>query len=208
MGSWTEITDPAAHAAIADYFSKVDRALAPLAAADAADVRRELETHVLDAVGDGETVDAALNALGDPDAFLPALVADRLRARAGRTFNPGDVAAALARSARAGAAGLALSIVVGCVYAAATLSIILGVLKIVAPAGTGVFRLDSGRIFIGSDGAVKGVDLLGWWFIPIAVGTGLALYFAMTWLFAHARFRGGQFRAGAIKTTDDERRLP
>jgi uncharacterized membrane protein len=189
MHSWTEIADPASRAAIADYFRRVDRMLAPLSSAEAADIRRELETHVLDAIKEGGTAVDALGALGDPDDFLPSLVADRLRARAARTFNPSDVAAALARSARDGVAGLALSIVVGAVYTVATLSIFLGVLKIFAPAGTGVFRLESGRIFIGSDGAVRGVDLLGFWFVPIAVGTGLALYFAMTWMFGRARLR-------------------
>ncbi len=197
MTSWTEIADPAARTSMAAYFSKVDRALAPLARDEAADVRRELEAHAFDAMKEGASADDALASLGEPDKFLPALVADRLRRRAARTLRPGDAAAALIRGASTGVAGLSLSIVVGCAYALATLSIALGVLKIFAPRGTGVYRLDDGRVFIGADETVKGVDLLGMWFSPIAIFAGVALYCAMTFAFGHVRLGQRPMKPGA-----------
>lgn len=102
MARWTELGDANARAAIAAYFAKVDRALAPLPRAEAEEVKAELEAHALDALADASDVNAALAQLGDPDEFLDDLVADRMRALAGRTFKPGDVLAALARSAGLG----------------------------------------------------------------------------------------------------------
>lgn len=189
MTSWTELADPAARAAIAAYFSKVDRALAPLTPEDAAQIRGELEAHASDAIAQGETAEAALASLGEPNDYLPMLVADHLRRRAGKTFRPRDIAAAIIRGGSTGIAGMTLSIVVGCVYALATLSVALGVIKMFAPRGVGIYRLHDGRIFIGADETIKGADLLGMWFSPIAILIGFALYCAMTFVFAHVRLR-------------------
>ena len=190
MARWTEIPDAGARAALAAYFSKVDRALAPLAREDADEIRNELEAHVMDAIaGGGGDTQAALAQLGDPEAFLPALVADRLRARAGRTMRPGDVMKAMARSGAAGVGGLALSTAVGVGYAVAALAVFLGVVKLFTPHGVGVYRLESGDIFIGADENLRGVDLLGMWFSPLAIAAGVALYVLLTWAFGRTTVR-------------------
>ena len=92
MASWIEVGDVPARKLLAAYFAKVDRALAPLSREEADAVRLELETHILDAMAGTPASEAdakaALEQLGDPDDFIPQLVADRLRARAGRTFGP------------------------------------------------------------------------------------------------------------------------
>lgn len=189
MARWTELTDANARAAMAAYFAKVDRALAPLPRADAEQVKAELEAHALDALADASDVNAALAQLGDPDEFLDDLVADRMRALAGRTFKPGDVVAALARNAGSGLVGLALSTLVGLGYAIAAVALVLGVLKLFAPQGVGVFRLETGEIFIGHDEAVRGVDLLGIWFSPFAIAVSVCLYLALTWAFGRIAVR-------------------
>ena len=189
MARWTELVDANARAAMAGYFAKVDRALAPLPRTEADEVKAELEAHALDALADASDVNAALAQLGDPDEFLDDLVADRMRARAGRTFRPGDVVAALARSAGSGIAGLALSTLVGIGYAIAAIAIVLGMLKLFAPRGVGVFRLETGELFIGHDEAVRGVDLLGFWFSPLAIAVGVCLYLALTWAFGRIAVR-------------------
>ena len=76
-------------------------------------VATQLEAHALDALADASDVNAALAQLGDPDEFLDELVADRMRARAGRTFKPGDVMAALARGAAAARATRAMILFIG-----------------------------------------------------------------------------------------------
>lgn len=183
MSRWTELTDANARAAFAAYFAKVDRALAALPRAEAEEIKRELEQHALDAVSEVGDAQAALAQLGGPDEFLSDLVADKLRARAARTFSPADVAAALARSAGAGIAGLALSTLVGIGYVIAGLAVLMGVIHLFDPNGAGIYRLPNGRIFIGIGETFGGADMLGIWFSPLAIAVGALLYFALTWAF-------------------------
>ncbi len=188
MTQWTELADPNARAAFAAYFAKVDRALAVLPRAEADEIKRELEQHALDAASEGDA-QAALAQLGDPSDFLSDLVADRLRARAGRTFSPADVAAALARNAGAGLSGLALSTLAGIGYVIAALAILMGVIRLFDPNGAGVYRLPDGRIFIGIGETFGGADMLGFWFSPFAIAAGALLYLALTWAFGCVTIR-------------------
>ncbi|MEQ1490498.1 MAG: hypothetical protein ABL932_08145 [Terricaulis sp.] len=188
MTRWTELTDANARAAFAAYFAKVDRALAALPRAEAEEIKRELEQHALDAVSEAGDAQAALAQLGDPDDFLSDLVADKLRARAARTFSPVDVVAALARSAGAGLAGLALSTLVGIGYVVAAFAVVMGVTRLFDPDGAGVYRLPDGRIFIGFGETLGGVDIMGIWFSPLAIAAGALIYLALTWAFGRATF--------------------
>jgi uncharacterized membrane protein len=190
MTRWTDLADANARAAFAAYFAKVDRALAALPRAEADEVKSELEAHAIDALSESNA-DAAmvLTQLGEPSEFPAPLVADRLRARAGRTFSPGDVALALLRNSASGLAGFALSAAVGLGYAIAALCVALGALKLFAPLGTGIYRLDTGELFIGADAKVRGVDLLGMWFSPLAIAVGVCLYIVLTWMFGRATAR-------------------
>ncbi len=189
MTRWTELTDANARAAFAAYFAKVDRALAALPRAEADEIKRELERHALDAASEAGDAQAALAQLGDPDEFLADLVADKLRARAARTFSPVDVAAALVRSAGAGLAGLALSTLVGVGYAVAALAVTMGVLHLFDPNGAGLYRLPNGRIFIGISETFGGADMLGIWFSPLAIAAGALIYLVLTWAFGRATLR-------------------
>jgi uncharacterized membrane protein len=188
MTRWTELTDTNARAAFAAYFAKVDRALAALPRAEAEEIKRELEQHALDAVSESDA-QTALAQLGDPDDFLSDLVADKLRARAARTFSPAHVATALARSAGAGLAGLALSTLVGIGYVVAALAILMGVSKLINPEAAGVYRLPDGRTFIGFGDSLGGADVMGIWFSPLAIAAGALLYVALTWAFGRATLR-------------------
>lgn len=191
MASWIEVGDVPARKLLAAYFAKVDRALAPLSREEADAVRLELETHILDAMAGtpaGEAdARAAMEQLGDPDEFIPQLVADRLRARAGRTFGPLDVGAAILRTAATGIRGLVTAIVMSLGYIVATVLIFLGVLKLTTSSPVGVFRLRTGELFIGADDHVDGVDLLGGWFAPLAIVAGLVLYLLLTWAYGRVK---------------------
>lgn len=189
MTRWTELADPNARAAFASYFAKVDRALAALPRAEAEDVKRELEQHALDAVNDSDDALSALARLGDPDAFLADLVADKLRARAARTFSPADVAAALARSAGSGLAGIALATLAGAGYVMAALAITMGAIHFFDPNGAGIYRLPDGRVLIGVGETMGGVDAVGFWFSPLAIAAGVLLYLALTWAFGRMKLR-------------------
>jgi uncharacterized membrane protein len=191
MFSWIEVGDVPARKLLAAYFARVDRALAPLSREEADAVRQELETHILDAMAGtpaGETdARAALEQLGDPDEFIPQLVSDRLRARAGRTFGPLDVASAILRTAATGIRGLVTAVVTSIGYLVATVLIFLGVLKLTTSQDVGVFRLSTGELFIGADSNVDGVDLLGVWFAPLAIVAGIVLYLLITWAYGRVK---------------------
>lgn len=189
MTRWTELTDANARAAFAAYFAKVDRALAALPRAEADEIKRELEQHALDAVSEAGDAQTALTQLGDPGEFLADLVADKLRARAARTFSPADVAAALMRSAGGGLAGLALSTLAGIGYVIAALAILMGVSKLFDPAAAGVYRLPDGRLFIGFGDSLGGADIMGIWFSPLAIAAGVLLYVLLTWAFGRVTLR-------------------
>lgn len=189
MTRWTELTDANARAAFAAYFAKVDRALAALPRAEADEIKRELEQHALEAVSEAGDAQTALTQLGDPGEFLADLVADKLRARAARTFSPADVAAALVRSAGGGLAGLALSTLAGIGYVIAALAILMGVSKLFDPAAAGVYRLPDGRLFIGFGDSLGGADIMGIWFSPLAIAAGVLLYVLLTWAFGRVTLR-------------------
>jgi hypothetical protein len=191
MASWIEVGDVPARKLLAAYFAKVDRALAPLSREEADAVRLELETHILDAMAGtpaGEAdARAALAQLGDPDDFIPQLVADRLRARAGRTFGPGDVLAAIGRTAVTGIRGLVTALVMSVGYLTSAVLVLLGVMKLTTSQDVGVFRLSTGQLFIGADNNVDGVDLLGVWFAPLAIVAGIVLYLLITWAYGRVK---------------------
>lgn len=189
MTRWTELPDAHARAAFALYFAKVDRGLAALPRVEADAVKRELEAHALDVFAEDGDAEAALARLGDPRDFLDELVAERLRARAGRTFSPLDVATALARNIGVGAAGLMLSTCAGIGYVVAALAIVMGAARLFDQRAAGVYRLPDGRLFVGFGESLGGADILGFWFSPLAIAAGVCLYLVLTWGFGRVTWR-------------------
>lgn len=189
MNRWTDLSDPAARAAFADYFTRVDRQLAPLIAEEAGEVRRELEQHALDVMTEGTSADEALERLGDPADFLPDLVAEKLRGRAARSFQPAHIARALAHSATSGLAGFVLSAIAGLGYAIVLLAFTLGVTRLIDPDAAGLYRLAEGGTLLGFGRTPGDVDLLGHWFAPIALAIAIFLYLILTLAFGRVKIR-------------------
>ena len=189
MTTWTDLADSADRAAFAAYFAKVDRYLAPLPDAAAGEVRQELELHALDLFTEEGQAEAALARLGAPEDFLPDLVAERLRARAARSFVPSHVLSAIASSARTGLAGILVSTLAGIGYALAALALAMGAARLLAPETTGLFRLADGRVFLGFGENLGGSDMLGAWFAPLAFAVAAALYLSLTLAFGRVKFR-------------------
>lgn len=196
MNRWTELADAAARAAFADYFAKVDRLLAPLPDSDAADVRRELELHALDAVAAGESAKDALERLGEPEDFLPDLVAEKLRSRAAQSFLPGHVFRALAISASTSVTGFLLSSLAGLGYAIALLALLMGVMHLIDPASAGIYRMPDGQTLIGFGKSPEDVDMLGNWFSPVAFAVAAGLYLILTLAFGWVKIRKPEKRSG------------
>lgn len=200
MTRWTDIADAGARSAFAGYFAKVERLLAPLPEEAAAETRRELEAHALDLFAEEGNAAAALARLGDPEDFLPDLVAEKLRGRAARSFAPAHVGAALLSSARSGLIGLAVSSLVGLGYAIAALSFIMGAARLLGQTSTGLFRLEDGRYFIGFGETLGGTDVIGLWFSAAAFAVSLVLYIVLTLVFGRVKLRKPAARGGQTMT--------
>ena len=60
-------------------------------------------------------------------------------------------------------------------------------MKFTTSQDVGVFRLSTGKLFIGADDNVDGVDLTGGWFAPVAIVTGILLYLLLTWAYGRVK---------------------
>lgn len=179
-------TDTAARRRWDAYFSEVDRLLAR-ADADVAEMRGDLETHVIDSMaaasggGERERLDAALSRLGRPIDYLRPLLADEMIERGTLTYSPITIARGLSHSVMAGSRRAVIGLAFGLGYLLLAIFTGMALLKPLWGEHVGVFRYADGTISAGivaqSDGAR---ELLGWWSIPIALLLAALLYVALT----------------------------
>ncbi len=114
-------TDPAARRRWDAYFSEVDRLLAR-ADADVAEMRGDLEAHVVDSMAaasggnERERLDAALSRLGRPIDYLRPLLADELIERGTLTYSPITIARGLSHSVMAGSRRAVIGLAFGLGY--------------------------------------------------------------------------------------------
>lgn len=179
-------TDPAARRRWDAYFSEVDRLLAR-ADADVAEMRGDLEAHVVDSMAaasggnEGERLDAALSRLGRPIDYLRPLLADEMLERGTRTYSPITIARGLSHAIMAGSRRAVIGFAFGLGYLLLAIFTGMALLKPLWGEHVGVFRYADGTVSAGivaqSDGAR---ELLGWWSIPIALLLAALLYIALT----------------------------
>lgn len=179
-------TDPAARRRWDAYFSEVDRLLAR-ADADVAEMRGDLEAHVVDSMAaasggnEGERLDAALSRLGRPIDYLRPLLADEMLERGTRTYSPITIARGLSHAIMAGSRRAVIGFAFGLGYLLLAIFTGMALLKPLWGEHVGVFRYADGTVSAGivaqSDGAR---ELLGWWSIPIALLLAALLYVALT----------------------------
>lgn len=178
------LTDPAARRRWDSYFAEVDRLLARV---DAAELRADLESHVVDSLAaapvgsERERLDGALARLGRPIDYLRPLLADELIARGTRTYSPVTIARGLANALLAGSRRTVLALAFGLGYLLLALFVVMAVLKPLWGEHVGLFRRADGTISAGIVAApMGGRELLGWWAIPIALALAALLYVALT----------------------------
>jgi hypothetical protein len=179
-------TDPAARRRWDAYFSEVDRLLAR-ADADVAEMRGDLEAHVVDSMAaasggnEVERLDAALARLGRPIDYLRPLLADEMLERGTRTYSPITIAQGLTYAVMAGSRRAVIGLVFGLGYLLLAIFTGMALLKPLWGEHVGVFRYADGTVSAGivaqSDGAR---ELLGWWSIPITLLLAALLYVALT----------------------------
>lgn len=179
-------TDPAARRRWDAYFFEIDRLLAR-ADADVAELRGDLEAHVVDSMAaasggsEGERLDAALSRLGWPIDYLRPLLADEMIERGTRTYSPITIARGLSHAVMAGSRRAVIGLAFGLGYLLLAIFTGMALLKPLWGEHVGVFSYADGTISAGivaqSDGAR---ELLGWWSIPIALLLAALLYVALT----------------------------
>ncbi|RYY05125.1 MAG: hypothetical protein EON55_28440 [Alphaproteobacteria bacterium] len=179
-------TDPAARRHWDAYFSEVDRLLAR-ADADAAELRGDLEAHVVDSMAatsggdEGELLDAALSRLGRPIDYLRPLLADELIERGTLTYSPVTIARGLSYAVMAGSRRAVIGLAFGLGYLLLAIFTGMALLKPLWSEHVGVFRYADGTINAGIVARSGGArELLGWWSIPIALLLAALLYVALT----------------------------
>jgi hypothetical protein len=156
------------------------------------EIIEELRSHIMDKAGAGEPsgemtpagVDAALAALGSPEALASQYLTDNLLARAEISRSPLPILKGLFRWASLSFAGffVLLGSVVG--YFFGVVFMLVAVAKLFHPHSAGLWTLpnESGdlemsfRLGFGSP-PVGGKDVLGWWIVPIGwiAGGGLVM---------------------------------
>lgn len=187
--------DPAAARAWRDYFAEVDQLLASVNAVDRAELRADLETHLVDSFaesdgGEADRLASAMRRLGRPADYLRPVIAEQLLEQGTRSYAPAPIARGLYHSLKLGstravvAAGFALGYTMLAIFAA------MALLKPVWGDHVGLFREPDGRVSFGIVANASGAsELLGLWIIPIALLLTALLYVILTRALRSARLR-------------------
>lgn len=172
---------------IETYLEMLRSLLRSLGTEEVNDIIEELRSHILEKSTvnrelAAREVDAALEALGNPEELASEYMTDAALARAEVSRSPFRILAALFRWGSLSAAGffVLVSALVG--YFLGVAFILSALLKPIHPqsAGLWTFRDSTGdlqlslRLGFGSAPA-GGHDMLGWWIVPLGLGVGLVL---------------------------------
>lgn len=171
------------------YLAALRKQLRDLMEEDVNDIVKEIRAHILDKTTDAanpEQVEQTLAALGTPAALASRYRTEELMKRA-QTHRSGAQKALLAMqwigTVVGGLVAFAVSVVGYCLGGGL---VVLGVLKIVWPQGTGLWEShgpgDSwGLSFSSGSGNTpppNSHDVLGWWLVPLGLVLGTALFYA------------------------------
>lgn len=172
---------------IETYLDTLRSRLRSLGKEEVNDIIEELRSHILEkSTVNGELaagkVDAALEALGNPEELANEYMTDAVLARAEVSRSPFRILAGLFRWASLSVAGFFVLVCALVGYFMGAAFILSALLKPIHPqsAGLWTFRDASGdlqlslRLGFGSAPA-GGHDVLGWWIVPLGLAVGLGL---------------------------------
>jgi len=175
---------------LALYYKRVHQIIKPLAEADRQEITMELTSHIYESMArnpQGDEVTTLLHALeklGDPDTFLYDVVAERKLHQARKTFNPIQLASAVALNIGRGFAKSILFFVVGIVYLISFACGAMALLKLIFPNKIGLYTNDNNLFAAGwiTDIAPGTTEWLGLWFTPVFIILAVLLYVINTLL--------------------------
>jgi hypothetical protein len=159
------------------YLDELRRRLEALPEEERDEIVAELRGHVLDSAGEQpaeEAVAAVLERLGPAVDLAAQYVTQSALIGAERSRAPWTLLRGLAHVAGVSLAGF--SALVGCVvgYALAACFVLAALRKPMAPDRVGLWQLgpDSFSLVLGFGARPAGVELLGWWIVPIGLVAG------------------------------------
>ena len=173
------------------YLDRLRRSLRGLSQEEIREIVEELRSHILDkASADGEVtaagVDAALAALGSPEALASQYVTDAMLARAEVSRSPVGILQSLFRWGSLSVAGFFVLLVSIIGYGTGISFFLVGLLKPFHPdtAGLWVWRASGDVTYsvrLGFGTAPQGAsELLGWTITPIGLSLGFGLVMLTT----------------------------
>jgi len=178
----------AAKTTLERYLSRLSTALRGLPPEQVTDILRELRSHVLERAGGALTpakVQAALDALGDPEQLAGQYVTQNLFDRAAVSRSPLLMLQSLFHWATLSLQGFAVALVSLFLYMLGATCLMMAIAKPFDPdrVGLWVMSQDSAPAKAGLQISfhgmpVSGHDLLGWWIVPLGLLLGLSIIVA------------------------------
>ncbi|MGA7885305.1 MAG: alpha/beta fold hydrolase [Acidobacteriaceae bacterium] len=167
------------------YLAALRTQLGPLTLSEREEILREIEAHIRDAAEEpGNSVDAALARLGAPEKLAAEYRDGLLIRQASRSFSPVRLLRGALRLATKGLFGTLVFFFAVIGYAVGGGFIVTAFLKVFLPGNTGLWIggsrvVSSGTIFPAP--VPPAHEVLGYWYIPIALTIGALLLIATTW---------------------------
>ncbi len=189
--------DPVAARIWAQYFRRMNRLLRPLDAEQAGELKLEIQGHLLEsfrsdsAASEAERLLNAIDRLGEPEAFIGPMRADRLLDKASRSFRPLDVMKGLVYHLAGGTKKAVLGALYVLGYLLAVGFGLIAVLKVFVPRHVGLFLFGDGDVIFGFavDVTRSHREVLGLWIIPLGAIAAFGLYLGLTRLLRLLRNR-------------------
>ncbi len=168
-----------------DYLQKVEGLCGLLNRRQKADIQMELKAHLLESYVQMDTGDevsriaAAIAKLGQPQKFIPLWVEERLLDGAQPGSSTRNLFFLLRSNAVKGIKQFVFSMAVGFGYLLSFYFFIMSVMKIFFPDHIGLYLSSSGIPFLGYVDAEGFTELLGYWLIPVGLGTAVFFQFLL-----------------------------
>ncbi|MDQ2840204.1 MAG: hypothetical protein M3Y72_04025 [Acidobacteriota bacterium] len=171
---------------IGNYLTALRRSLGRVAAADCDEIVSEIGVHLRDSIElPGSDIEPAILRLGPPEELAKQYSDSLLIEGTAHTISPWLIMRAVWRLAKTGALGFFLFLLASVGYGAGAAMVVSALLKLILPEqvglwiGPGVFNFgfhgtgaSGGEIGFFLPASAPAREVLGWWYIPAALGIG------------------------------------
>jgi len=169
---------------VSHYLAALRDSLGPLTLAEREEILREIGAHIRDSAEEsGLSVETVLARLGPPERLAAEYRDGFLIRQASRSFSPVVLLRATLRLATKGFFGALVCCCCCCGYFLGAALILTAFLKPFLPTHIGLFAGPTsyglGVFFPGTEGGQR--ELLGWWYIPVALVAGSLLLLVTSW---------------------------